>query len=240
MATTYPYGYGSQRVTEAQLKQKTTFSRLHPEMQRRFIALMRHMKKKGVDLGVGTGWRVQPTNKPGFAAPGNSWHEGVPVSSKANALAIDTVPASSWNAMEVELSKFGLRSFRHVNNEPWHIQLYEIPASRRWATTLPTIRNFPLPGVGPGVEPTPVQPTTPEQSLYEGDSGQRVVHLQNIMNFWGWGNVGNADGQFGPRTKAAVVEMQKVLKVEADGQYGPTTRWWLQIFLNNMAKLAAG
>lgn len=239
MSFTMPYGYGSSTVTEAQLKQKSTFNRLHPEMQKRFLALAKHLASKGIALGVGTGWRVQPTNKPGFAAPGNSWHEGVPVSSNANALAIDVVPASSWNAMEPELARFGLRSFRHVNNEPWHIQLKEIPASRRWATSLPNIQNFPVPGgsSAPSTPSAPV-PNTPSPTLKQGmPRTQRVTQLQNICNFWGWGNCGNADGLFGPRTKAAVKVMQSKIGASQDGIYGPNTRAKLIKFVQAMMAL---
>ena len=98
-----PYGYSGRTITEDALKAKHTFNRLHPEMQRRFLGLSKALAAKGVPLGVGTGWRVQPTGKRGFASPGNSWHEGVPVEAQANALAIDAVPSSSFNAMEMEL-----------------------------------------------------------------------------------------------------------------------------------------
>lgn len=243
------YGYGNTMLTWSQMDQKSTWIRLHPEMRRRFKALVEHLATRGVVLGVGTGWRVQPANKPGFASPGNSWHEGVPVESKANALAIDTVPASSWDAMEAELARFGLRSFRHVNNEPWHIQLIEIPAGRKYATTLPPIKTWNLPqiGTGGGEPTTPTPPTTttnydpaPQPTLKEGSSGPEVVDLQNQCNFWGWGDVGKADGQFGPRTKAAVQEMQTVLKLTSDGIYGPQSAKALQSFLKGMSGLAGG
>ena len=145
MTFTMPYGYGTTRVTEAELMTKETFNRLHPELQRRFLALAKFLASIGIDLGVGTGWRIQPTGLPGFADPGNSWHEGVPVVSKMNALAIDTVPASSWAKMEPHLASFGLRSFKNVNSEPWHIQLIEIPTGRNFATSLPPINHFNLP-----------------------------------------------------------------------------------------------
>ena len=48
---------------------------------------------QGVHLGVGTGWRIQPNPPPpGFAAPGNSNHEGFPADGvTGGAVAIDTV-----------------------------------------------------------------------------------------------------------------------------------------------------
>jgi hypothetical protein len=170
------YGYQGQMISWAEMEKKATWQRLHPEMRRRAKALIQHLAAKGTPLGVGTGWRVQPTGKAGFASPGNSWHEGVPVESRANALAIDFVPTSSFNAMEMEMHKFGLRSFRHVNNEPWHGQPAEIPASRRRATTLPTIHIHQIAGVD---EVSYEKEYTPSAPLKEGDRNTRVTHLQD-------------------------------------------------------------
>lgn len=145
--TTYPYGYGSDRLTRAQLEQLTTVNKLHPEMWRRYFALIDFAASKGVPLGVGCGWRIQPTNAgPQFAPPGNSNHEGFPANGTAGgAVAIDTVPTSSWDWMEGNLAKFGLRSFRNVNSEPWHIQPSEIPAGRSYRSTPWTLTPFKLP-----------------------------------------------------------------------------------------------
>lgn len=236
MSFSMPYGYSGRTITEDALKAKHTFNRLHPEMQRRFLGLSKALAAKGVPLGVGTGWRVQPTGKRGFASPGNSWHEGVPVEAQANALAIDAVPSSSFNAMEMELPKFHLRSFRHVNNEPWHIQLAEIPAGRHRATHLPHIGRPVIPGDTPTAAPS-WTPNVPLPTLRIGSHSLRVIHLQNVMNFWHWGNVGNADGDFGQRTADGVKAMQHALHVGADGVYGARTRdalrQWL-IGLHNM------
>ena len=86
---------------------KTTVNRLHPEVLRRFHALIHAAATAGVPLGVGTGWRVQPNPPPaGFAKPGNSWHESCPVSpSSPTALAIDTVPNISWDWMHDPLRR---------------------------------------------------------------------------------------------------------------------------------------
>src|SRR4029077_1339347 len=128
---------------------------LHPEVQRRFHALIDTAAAIGVPLGVGTGWRVQ-TNPPppGFAKPGNSWHESCPVSPQsATALAIDTVPNVSWPWMEDHCGNFGFRTFKFVGNEPWHIQPTEISASRKYTGTPPVLYTWDLPGQPP---PTPV------------------------------------------------------------------------------------
>ena len=236
MAYSFPYGYSGQTVTEQQLATKRTWVRLHPEMRRRALALFKHLADKGVPLGVGTGWRVQPAGRAGFASPGNSYHESFPSgSSAANALAIDTVPASSWNAMEVELGRFGLRSFRHVNNEPWHIQPSEIRTSRNWATVCPTLSHPALPGGSlPVVMPTP---STPAPTLRKGASGLGVIHLQNICHFWGW-RVAKWDGYFDHWTEGNVKVMQNAFHITADGVYGPQTRQKLIEFLRYMQSLS--
>jgi hypothetical protein len=215
-------------LTWDQMMTKETVYRLHPEVQRRFHALIEFAASNGVALGVGTGWRVQPNPPPpGFASPGNSWHESCPVSPKSNtALAIDTVCDISWNWMEGNAANYGLRTFRYVGNEPWHVQPYEIPTSRSFATVLPPLQNFPLPG---GVPPIP----TPEPSgiitvqsyrleVVQGSDGKMAKLCQQQINLLsGQGIV--EDGEFGPQSVAALKNVQTSLGVTADGQCGPKT-----------------
>jgi hypothetical protein len=161
MATTFPFGYnrppggGPQgmgtMLTWDQMMTKKTVRNLHPEVRRRFKALIEAAAAAGVHLGVGTGWRVQPNPPPpGFAKPGNSWHESCPVSpTTETALAIDTVCDVSWDWLEHHCAVYGFRTFRYVGKEPWHIQPIEIPASRSYATKLPPLRTWSLPGDRP-------------------------------------------------------------------------------------------
>jgi hypothetical protein len=163
MATTFPYGYSGtpqgmgQMLTEAQLMLRSTVNRLDPEFRRRVFAMMEAAAKVGIPLGVGTGWRIQPNPPPpGFAKPGNSNHESFPAGSNtATAVAADMVPNVSWDWMEANCSRFGLKTFRNVNSEPWHIQPAEIPNSRNWKTTPWKLSKFPLPGTTPPAPPTP-------------------------------------------------------------------------------------
>jgi hypothetical protein len=147
-------------LTWEQMLTRITVRNLHPEVQRRFHALILFAYNVGVPLGCGTGWRVQPNPPPaGFAKPGNSWHESCPVSpSSQTAFAIDTVPAPSWPWMEEHCGNFGFRTFKYVNKEPWHIQPTEIPASRKYATTPPKLYVWKLPGDKPPKAPTPPPP----------------------------------------------------------------------------------
>jgi hypothetical protein len=140
-----------------QMEAKKTVRYLDPEFWRRFKALMEAGASVDVGVGVGTGWRIQPTNpdgstKPGFAAPGNSNHEGFPANGVAGgAVAIDAVGDLAW--MEKNLARYGLRSFIQPSttgykgsDEPWHVQPAEIPASRMRRTQPWTLAKFPLPG----------------------------------------------------------------------------------------------
>jgi len=173
MANTYPYGYarppggGEQgmgtMLTWAEMMTKITVQMMHPEVRRRFKALIEFAASQGVPLGVGTAWRVQPDPPPpGFAKPGNSWHESCPTKpTSATALAIDTVPQSSWPWMEKNCAAYGFRTFKNVNGEPWHIQPSEIPAARSYATKLPPLQTWPLPGDVPPKPQVPQQPLPP-------------------------------------------------------------------------------
>jgi hypothetical protein len=162
----YLYGYGDTRLTRSELMARSTVSRLHPEFRRRMLAMMDAAAAVGVDLGVGTGWRVQPPAKPGFAQPGNSNHEGFPAGPESTgAVAADMVPAAGWPWMEKNAARFGLRTFRNVNSEPWHIQPAEIPASRNWRTKPWKLDTFPLPAP-PAHTPPPTATPSEEDDMW--------------------------------------------------------------------------
>jgi hypothetical protein len=248
----FPYGYkrppdgGPQgmgtMLTWDEMMTKSTVKYLHPEIQRRLKAMIEAAHALGVPLGVGTGWRVQPDPPPpGFAKPGNSWHESVPVApTSSTALGIDTVPSVSWQWMEEHCGKFGFRTFRYVGNEPWHIQPTEISASRRYATELPPLYTWPLPEL-PQPTPTPPEPTpippeptpTPpstgvfrvdgyRKDVKDGSSGKMAKRCQQQINLLAGQGV-TEDGQFGPKSVAALKNVQGVLGVPADGVCGPKT-----------------
>jgi hypothetical protein len=67
------------------------------------------------------------------------------------------VPTSSWDWMERNCAAYGFRTFRNVNNEPWHIQPVEVSTSRRFATVLPPLTTWALPVVEPPSEEDDVQ-----------------------------------------------------------------------------------
>ena len=241
-----PQGMGTM-LTWEQMQTKKSFYNLHPEVQRRFHALIHAANAVGVPLGVGTGWRVQPNPPPpGFAKPGNSWHESCPVSPQsATAFAIDTVPNVSWPWMETHCGSFGFRTFKYVGNEPWHIQPTEISAARRYATTPPSLYTWDLPGTAPAPTPPTPTPTPPpsggtftlelqkntvtpakrEQLRGNGD----VFLIQQIAqgHYKQLGNTnydcGKPDGDYGDRTQQAVRQMQADGGLKQDAEVGPKT-----------------
>ena len=230
-SNTYPYGYAKDgagvagmgtMLTIPQLELKQTVYKLHPEMWRRYKALMEYALKCGIYLGVGTGWRVQPNPPPpGFAPPGNSNHEGFPADGvSGGAIAIDTVCNVSWSWMEMHLKAYGLKSFKYVNNEPWHIQPAECPNGRSWrkepwklaVITLPTQPSAPT---KPPTTTTP-PPTTSNwavslcnslPTLKKGAQGRPVKRLQHFLVIGGTmsaTNTANFDGIFGSGTESAL------------------------------------
>jgi Putative peptidoglycan binding domain len=189
----FPYFYAASytsafnRRTVAQELQLSTFIRTATEVRRDFVALQLFIfEKYGVRLGIGTAWRVQPpAGTPNHADPGNSWHEGIPVSSGVNAMAIDTVACDSngtpdhdhgWMLQERHAAEFGFISFLYLNDRP-HIQSLYIPRSREFRTSTSQLPRWPLPHIplnprydieridlnNPlgGAAPVPVPPPTP-------------------------------------------------------------------------------
>ena len=200
-ANTFPYGYRvdgngvagmGTMLTIAQLESKKTVYNLHPEFWRRYKALIQYALTRGVHLGVGTGWRVQPNPPPpGFAKPGNSNHEGFPADgTRGGAVAIDTVPAPSWPWMEDNVKAYGLRTFKYINNEPWHIQPVEIPASRSYRTQPWVLQVWPLPG---GTKPPPSQPSPPSR-LPSTDPLLQGVPMQPLVLKYGGSPTANWSG----------------------------------------------
>jgi peptidoglycan hydrolase-like protein with peptidoglycan-binding domain len=67
--------------------------------------------------------------------------------------------------------------------------------------------------------------------LKEGSQGGQVAALQTLCGLFKWGDVGRADGKFGPKTKAGVIAMQTALGTKPDGEYGPKSATALGTFL---------
>jgi murein L,D-transpeptidase YcbB/YkuD len=69
----------------------------------------------------------------------------------------------------------------------------------------------------------------PTEQLVEGDTGDCVAYLQDLLDTKGWGFNGgfpyslDIDGQFGPKTNAAVLSFQRGEGLQVDGEVGPYT-----------------
>lgn len=164
--TSHPYGYAGEWLTIEQCEQKLTIRNLNFEFWRRVKAMMQEAARQGMGLGIGGGWRIQPANRPGHASPGNSNHEGFPADGRSGgAVAADMVTPNALPWMEVNCSRFGLRTFTHVNNEPWHVQPKEIPASRNWRTNPWVLQAWPL-DVPPANQTLAALGIIPEQNKY--------------------------------------------------------------------------
>lgn len=241
MSPTFPYGYRKDEngvmgmgtmLSRSELESQNTVAKLDPEFWRRCITMFEAAARDKIPLGVGTGWRIQPNPPPaGFAPPGNSNHEGF---MDDEAVAIDTVPNTSWNWMEQHCAAYGLRTFKNVNSEPWHIQPADIPPGRSYRTQPWNLPRFNLPGV-----PTP--PRVPRPVLKRGDSGLGVRRLINKLKFWKWYPrefmADKNNGEYGLRCVTGVKNMQRALKVPINGVYDRRTARALRRFLEAMNNL---
>ena len=146
----HPDGYSTAMVTLEQMRAKHG-PKMHAEFHRRFFAYMEH---KG--FGVGGGWRAVQPVKPGFAPPGQSFHESQTFASGISAYAaVDLVVAvpggkhrsPTWEEC-ADAPQWGLHTF--VNNEPWHIQCVEMRGFQTWVNAgRPDPKFFALPGTPP-------------------------------------------------------------------------------------------
>lgn len=69
-------------------------------------------------------------------------------------------------------------------------------------------------------------------TLAQGDTGQYVTKMQELLRAYGWDV--EADGVFGQATDSALREFQRAVGLDADGYCGPNT--WAALEDENMAK----
>jgi hypothetical protein len=240
----YPVGYGQSFMNMAQLESRYGPGAPippHPAYWRRIKAWL---QSRNGQIGIGGAYRFEQPAKPGFAPPGKSFHEKQRFASGFEGYAaIDLVArngdnkhrAPTWaevprqGTAHPDIVRFGLHC--NVNNEPWHIQCYEMDGWESWANAgrKDPQGDYPLPGTPPPPTTTNYHPA-PQPTLREGSAGGEVKDLQGQLNFWGWGG-GPADGKFGSQTKAGVINMQKALKISSDGVYGPKSAGTLKSFI---------
>jgi hypothetical protein len=243
MSDTYPV-YGGQRATLAQIQARDTFQRLHPTLQQRVSEMI---VGSGGTVGFGEGFRSEETQKQMFlsryvldpngkvrwnnqrwthakgataAPPGRSMHE--------LGLAADLVGDMAW--VVANANRFALNHFARVNDEPWHVQPFELPNSRRqyeqigspWKGTTPA-----TPGPAPKTEPGTAgddQPDIPP-SVTPGMRGPVVGQLQDVMIRRGLiaDTPGNRDEFYGDGTQKVIRQFQADHGLVVDAKVGPKT-----------------
>jgi len=75
---------------------------------------------------------------------------------------------------------------------------------------------------------------TPEAAWETSDADADVVLLQNELNTLGANPRVVVDGRYGPATKRAVIQFQKIAGLKADGIAGPVTRAAMQLRLASL------
>jgi hypothetical protein len=173
------------------------------------------------------------------APPGLSYHEST--TKDGYCIAVDMIGDLSF--INQNASKFGLIHFGNINGEPWHLQPYELPHSRRnYNSSIHEplkVYTGTTPAPQPPKPPTPivVVPTPTLKLTSPVTANKEVLKLQQIMSFWGWYKRKN-DGWFGPATAEGVKKMQVALKLTADGIYGPVTAQAYKKFASTMSSIA--
>lgn len=260
MSVTYRTGYGTTRRTLTELKVWSQFAKVHPEVQRRLIAIMDLSHRHGRDVGIGGGFRSADSQLRLFldrhytvasggccgyggrryalkagaahaAPPGRSYHEETV---GGFGLAVDLVGwEDGW--VEAQLAAHGLRSFAALSGsmrEPWHCQPLEVPTARSsFNPQVHVLKVWPLPS------PTRPDPDYPKPTLRVGSTGGEVFELQQHLTFWKWYDRA-IDGSFGAVTAEGVKRLQRTLKLVEDGVYGPVTANAYLAWLKAMQGLA--
>lgn len=216
MTRTYRTGYGSTRRTAEQLKTWTPWAGLHPEIQRRVLALMNRALDIGVDLGVGGGFRTEQEQLRLFlsrhnevssggccsyngkryaviagmahaAPPFRSYHEGtVNVNGVLKGVALDMV---GWENgwMEKNLAAYGMRSFASLSGSMHEPwHIQNVEFTTSRASYDPKLHTIKT-WTLPSVPPPPSGAIDiPTPTLRLGSTGTEVRELQSHCRFWNW------------------------------------------------------
>lgn len=245
MTTLYPAGYGTQMVTIEVLRSMFE-PNMHPEAARRGFAFI---ESKGGKFGIGGGYRrpgTQP-NKPGFATPGKSFHEGQDFPSGHFYCAWDMVCVNPggkhrspyWSEVPKQGTDAAFEFGWHMNidQEPWHAQPVELDGWGAWDRAgKPDLQyNYPIAGSNPTPIPDPVPDPSPpppnpgaitvqftSRNLAQGSVGTDVKFFQKLLNEHG--QPLTPDGQYGAMTAQAVRNWQSYFGLTVDGALGPQTQ----------------
>lgn len=135
MTTTYPIGYGTQRVTLTELIAFIDAHICHPGYRNDFVAWI--VSEKGL-IGVGSGWRTTPHPVSEASRNGMSFHQYQTFASGITAYSahdlVVGVPnarhrAPTWDEVE-SAKKFNIHAF--ITGEPWHTQDMSMRGYATW------------------------------------------------------------------------------------------------------------
>jgi peptidoglycan hydrolase-like protein with peptidoglycan-binding domain len=248
----YPIFYGT-RLVPFNVLEATFAPQMHPEGWRRHANFI---KFHGGKFGIGSGFRppgTQPSDKPGFAKPTQSFHEWQIFPSGKFYIALDYVVVNPgyvhrsplWGEVPIQGTQPAIDFGVHMNvgepgskgSEPWHGQPVEIDGWGTWVVHgRPDIRsNYPIAIGNP--RPQPPQPPVPpnplptkeikvefnSRVLRQGSVGPDVKFFQRIMNDIA-GQGLLLDGHFGAKTTASVKSWQRLFELTEDGILGAATQ----------------
>ena len=157
--TLYPYGYGNEFKSLAQIK-TIMDKHYHPEYIRRFLLWL---ESTDGQIGPGGLWRADGTqpDKPGFAPEGRSFHQNQKYSDGfIGACAVDLVRRNPtiggvhvgvrWSDVPAQGSAAARVWGVHCNisTEAWHMQPIEIDGWQTWVNqgSPAPVPNYPTPG----------------------------------------------------------------------------------------------
>ena len=229
MEVLYPMFYGTRLVTFDVLR-NTFEPHMHPEAARRGFGFILY---QGGKFGVGGGYRPPGTqpNKPGFAPPGESFHEGQPFPSGLYYAAWDMVVVNpgkvhrspNWSEVPAQGSVLAGQYGWHMNvgppgakgSEAWHAQPIELDGWRTWNNRGRFDLQFNRPILVVPPKPPVPQPPTPPPATQPVTQGVTVEFTsRNLVE----GSVGN-DVKFFQRQLNDISGAGLLL----DGHYGPKT-----------------
>jgi Putative peptidoglycan binding domain len=250
METLYPSGYGIEMVTLAKFRAMHQ-PHMHPEAYRRGEAFV---VAQGGKFGVGGGYRAPGTqpNKPGFAPPGDSFHEGQRFPSGLYYAAWDMVivnPGLKHRVPQwVEVPRQGTPAAKNcgmhmnVSTEAWHMQPVELDGHDSWVKHGCPDLKFNYPVVGLPTEPVPdplpdpnvfdpqhglfgAFPSSAKAIIKLGAQGDLVKYMQGV--FLKMGYAISVDGSWGAKTDGFVQWFQTAEGLTVDKIVGPKS--WVKI-----------
>ena len=179
MTTTYPTGYGAERLGLSELFARHHVDKMHPEFARRLKLWLVAQEGR---VGIGSSWRSddgQP-DEPGYAPSGKSFHQFQRFPSGDRFAAVDLVHETPgtihrtirWSEVPAQGSDEARRYGVHCNvgkpgdtypkGEQWHMQPIEIDGWQSWvnAGRPDLVADYGTPTPAPTPQPIDPQPPT--------------------------------------------------------------------------------